>query len=122
MLKIDIRKSLPSNNFELIQKYKDSTYNRVLLAMSNNEIVGIAMLRVSVNIKMIEIIALETSEHNKGTGKEIINYVKRICRRKSASILLTSLKSSVGFYLKQGFESLDGAISDTIMMWKPSYD
>lgn len=120
---IKILKYLPKvDNFELIHEYKDWTYNRVVVVTDYTEIVGVALIRVSVNLKLIEVIALEAVPRNKGIGTKIINYLKEIARRKQASILLTSLRSSLGFYLKLGFEPLDGAISDTIMMWKPSYD
>jgi len=54
----------------------------------------------------IEILALgvRTKYRRKGIGRELVRYVEKIARNKKKSIVLSSVRGSMGFYKRLGYK------------------
>lgn len=95
------------DNQDVIKKYLERFYQRVLLYRENDEVLGMmSLLPISVKSRMgYYVYAVATDEAHRGEGiaSKMIEYAKNLCKKDEFLILVPAQTSLFEFYKRLGF-------------------
>lgn len=95
------------DNKDVIRKYLDRFYDRVLVYRNNDEILGISsLLPISVKNRLgyyVYAVATDEAHRGKGIASKMIEYAKGLCKKEEFLILVPAKASLFEFYKRFGF-------------------